>query len=272
MAPESIPPGEQWAEAIARVIPESSIMVLLWSSDSMKSSQVINELTLADRSGVMIIPFRLEEIEPEGAFKYYLYKTHWLDAAGNKWKEKLSVLGERVIHNLPSGVVPSINSSVSIATSQRWKPGLIFGFAGTVVSVVILAIAIPHLSVRVPYPSNSALNEAQRNSKSVDLAVETIRRLYLQLTDRQYEQAMKRISPDIAWQFKPDFFRQFDRVSVQDLQENGSVGSTVNLSGVVNFVWPDGSIQREKRSFSVDTSVAPARLTATEFGGVVQSR
>jgi hypothetical protein len=273
MAPESIPPGEQWAEAIARVIPESSIMVLLWTSDSMKSSQVINELTLADRSGVMIIPFRLEEIEPEGAFKYYLYKTHWLDAVGKAWKDKLSILGERVLHNLPAAAVPPTNSSVPVAAASRqWNLKWIVGVSSTVMAAVILVFAIPRFSETAPDPAETAVTEAKQSSASVDLAVDTIRRLYLQLTDRQYEHAMKYVSPDISWQFKPEFFRQFDRVSVQDLQETGTVGSTVNLIGVVNFVWPDGSIQREKRTFSVDTSGAPALLTATEFGGVVQSR
>ncbi|WP_233128610.1 hypothetical protein [Synechococcus sp. 8F6] len=62
-------------------------MVLLWSVESMQSEQVINELTLADRSGVMILPFRVDDVEPEGAFKYYLYKTHWLDAFDG-WKQK----------------------------------------------------------------------------------------------------------------------------------------------------------------------------------------
>jgi len=105
MAPESIMPGEQWAQAIARVIPESRLMVLLWTVESMQSEQVINELTLADRSGVMIIPFRVDDIEPEGTFKYYLYKTLWLDAFDG-WKQKLDLLGEPNPNNAaPIGMV-----------------------------------------------------------------------------------------------------------------------------------------------------------------------
>ena len=37
MAPESLMPGEQWAEAISRAIPESRLIVLLWSVESMQS-------------------------------------------------------------------------------------------------------------------------------------------------------------------------------------------------------------------------------------------
>lgn len=100
MAPESIKPGEEWAEAIANVVPRCGLMVLLWTRESMQSRQVINELTLADCSGVMILPFQLEDIQPEGAFKYYLSKTHWLDAVDAAWKAKIALLGERVLHNL----------------------------------------------------------------------------------------------------------------------------------------------------------------------------
>lgn len=276
MAPGSIPPGEQWAEAIARVIPESSLMVLLWTSESMSSRQVINELTLADRSGVMIIPFRLEEIEPEGAFKYYLYKTHWLDAIGNAWKDKLEILGERVLHNLPESYLqseqsPETAAATSRARSQQTRRFTVVGL-GFVLLLSLLAVGLYFARKETPAPAQISLDKKARDGGSVDQAVNAVRSLYLRLTDRQFTQAMELVSPDIQWQFKSDFFRQFDRVTVQDLKESGITGSTVNLNGIVTFVWPDGSIQRERRSFSIDTSTTPSRVTSTEFGGIVQSR
>jgi len=277
MAPESIPPGEQWAEAIARVIPESSLMVLLWTSESMSSRQVINELTLADRSGVMIIPFRLEEIEPEGAFKYYLYKTHWLDAIGNAWKDNLEILGERVLHNLPQSYLESEQSrktGAAPAATARRNQTMRFSLIGLgfVLLIGLLAVGLRYYRKDSPAPAQLSLAKEAINGDLVDKAVNTVRSLYLRLTDRQFAQAMEFVSPDIQWQFKSDFFRQFDRVTVQDLKDSGITGSTVNLNGVVTFVWPDGSIQREKRYFSVDTSSKPSRVTSTEFGGIVQSR
>jgi len=278
MAPESIPPGEQWAEAIARVIPESSLMVLLWTSESMSSRQVINELTLADRSGVMIIPFRLEDIEPEGAFKYYLYKTHWLDAIGHTWKEKLQILGERVLHNLPDSYETSQhfrNDHAPLMAQKRhraWFLGAI-GMASTLLlGLPLLLLSRTNKATPDLATAQSSLDNKAKDGALVDQAVNTVRRLYLELTDRQFTRAMEYVSPDIEWQFKADFFNQFDRVTVQDLKDSGITGSTVNLNGTVTFVWPDGSIQRERRSFSVNTSTTPPKVVSTEYGGIVQSR
>lgn len=138
MAPESLMPGEQWAEAISRAIPESRLMVLLWSVESMQSEQVINELTLADRSGVMILPFRVDDIEPEGAFKYYLYKTHWLDAFDD-WKQKLDLLGERVVHNLGES---SASISTPATVSSRQNTGRKNIGIGQIVSVGAASLAV----------------------------------------------------------------------------------------------------------------------------------
>ena len=151
MAPESLMPGEQWAEAISRAIPESRLMVLLWSVESMQSEQVINELTLADRSGVMILPFRVDDIEPEGAFKYYLYKTHWLDAFDG-WKQKLDLLGERVLHNLDATHDP-ISKSVSRSPQHvRKGHGLV---SGQLVSIAAATFAVAAAIATVVLPGMS---------------------------------------------------------------------------------------------------------------------
>jgi hypothetical protein len=138
MAPESIMPGEQWAQAISRAIPQSRLMVLLWSVESMQSEQVINELTLADRSGVMILPFRVDDIEPEGAFKYYLYKTHWLDAFDG-WKQKLDLLGERVVHNLGAA---SAAMPIPVARPSRRNSGMQAIGIGQIISIAAASLAI----------------------------------------------------------------------------------------------------------------------------------
>lgn len=110
------------------------------------------------------------------------------------------------------------------------------------------------------------------NTAPLDRAVGSIQALYAALSLKEFDQARGLFSEAAADQFDPGFFRQFERVSVQDLQATGQVGSTLNLQGVVTFVWPDGSLQSETRSFSVDTSSDPARITASEFGRVIRPR
>lgn len=105
-----------------------------------------------------------------------------------------------------------------------------------------------------------------------DRAVASLQQLYGALSAKDFNQARMLFAGAAADQFSPGFFRQFERVSVQDLRLTSQTGSTLNLEGEVTFVWPDGSVQRESRSFSVDTGSDPARITASEFGRVITPR
>ena len=79
-APDNILPGQVWEEAITGAISVCKITLLIWSTDSQDSQQVKRELTLAASMNKVIIPFRIQDLKPEGTFAYYLSNTHWLDA------------------------------------------------------------------------------------------------------------------------------------------------------------------------------------------------
>lgn len=103
-------------------------------------------------------------------------------------------------------------------------------------------------------------------------AITSVQQLYADISAGQFDNARHLFSPAAADQFDPNFFSQFQQVSVSDLRETGSNGTTVNLSGVITFVYPDGTSQRESRSFSVDTSSQPALITGSSFGAVLKAR
>lgn len=272
MAPGSIRPGEQWADAIARVIPESSMMILLWTNESMRSRQVINELTLADRSGVLVIPFRLENIEPEGAFKYYLYKTHWLDAVDNAWQSKLQLLADRVKHNLPEST--ERDQPKQKAPQKREGRNVRNNLSIAAIATCFL-IALPFVFPKLLQDNKQEMTEIKAKeavqARAVDSAVAIVQDLYFLLTDKQYDRARQLLRPEISRLISNSFFDQFDRITVQDIKTTGITSSTVNLEGVVVFVWPDGSLQKESRSFTVKT-VPKALITGSEFGKIIQSR
>lgn len=95
-APENIEPGAVWEEAIIEAITFCPMMILIWSGFSQGSKQVNRELTLAASAEKTIIPFRIENIQPQGAFAYYLSNTHWLDALSDPIEEHLEQLCRRV--------------------------------------------------------------------------------------------------------------------------------------------------------------------------------
>ena len=107
---------------------------------------------------------------------------------------------------------------------------------------------------------------------NTDLAIASVQQLYTDISSGNVDAARQLFSPAAADQFDPTFFSQFQQVSVSDLRETGRSGSSVTVSGVVTFVYPDGSSQSESRSFVVDTATQPALITASGFNQVLKAR
>lgn len=80
MAPRDITPGTDFSEAIIDGIKNSKVFVLIYSSNSNDSKQVIREVDRAVHNGLSIINFRLEDVPLSKQLEYYLSSVHWLDA------------------------------------------------------------------------------------------------------------------------------------------------------------------------------------------------
>jgi len=80
MAPRDITPGKPFAEAIIDGIKGSKVFILVYSSNSNQSNQVIKEVDRAVHNGLAIIPLRLEDVPMSKQLEYYVSDVHWLDA------------------------------------------------------------------------------------------------------------------------------------------------------------------------------------------------
>jgi hypothetical protein len=80
IAPRNILPGQAWSEAIIEGINGSRVLVLVLSSRSNASAQVMREVSAAGDRQIAIVPLRIEDVRPSGALEYYLSSQHWLDA------------------------------------------------------------------------------------------------------------------------------------------------------------------------------------------------
>jgi parallel beta-helix repeat protein len=96
IAPRDVLPGRNYPEAIIDAIDESRIMILIFSSSSNTSPHVIRELTRAVGNGAIIIPFRIEDIEPSKAMAYLINLPHWLDALTPPLEKHIEKLAETV--------------------------------------------------------------------------------------------------------------------------------------------------------------------------------
>jgi hypothetical protein len=80
IAPRDIVPGTQWGEAIIDAISSSQVMVLVFSSNANESQQIIREVERAVSKGIPVIPFRVEDVDPNKSLEYFISAPHWLDA------------------------------------------------------------------------------------------------------------------------------------------------------------------------------------------------
>jgi TIR domain-containing protein len=80
VGPRDVQPGRSFAGEITRAIQQSKAMVLIFSSNSNTSGQVLREVQLAVESQLHILQFRIEEVLLNDDLKYYLSTPHWLDA------------------------------------------------------------------------------------------------------------------------------------------------------------------------------------------------
>ncbi|MCK8823577.1 TIR domain-containing protein [Fuchsiella alkaliacetigena] len=96
IAPRDITPGKEWGEEIVEAIRGSKIMVLLFSSGSNESQQVLREVERAVDKQVIVIPFRIEDVDPTKSLEYFLYSTHWLDAFNSDLESSIQRLKQTV--------------------------------------------------------------------------------------------------------------------------------------------------------------------------------
>ena len=91
-APRDIKPSEDWGKAISNAIERSKIFLIIFSGNSNQSQRVLDELNLAVSQEITIMPFRIENLEPDGAMRLHLSSRHWLDAYDPSWESHIKKL------------------------------------------------------------------------------------------------------------------------------------------------------------------------------------
>ncbi|MCC6428795.1 MAG: toll/interleukin-1 receptor domain-containing protein [Phycisphaerales bacterium] len=96
IAPRDIPRGEAWAAQIVRAIEGTPIFLLVFTSHSNESDQVIREVTLAVESRSHVIPVRFDAVPFSSNLKYFLSLTQWYDASQDFQQDQLGDLVARL--------------------------------------------------------------------------------------------------------------------------------------------------------------------------------
>jgi hypothetical protein len=107
-----IGPGENFQEAIASAIGDAALMVLVFSANANNSGEIKKELALAGQMRRVVIPVRIEDVAPSGAFVYELATRQWIDVFGD-W--------ERAIQQLLAQITKIISAETGAAPRPSFK-------------------------------------------------------------------------------------------------------------------------------------------------------
>jgi len=94
--------GQDWRIATAKALEDSRIFVLLFSENAAQSDDIAKELAAAVLEKKLIVPVRLQNIAPKGAFLYELASRNWINAYENT-EEKLAELAKGLARLVRSG-------------------------------------------------------------------------------------------------------------------------------------------------------------------------
>jgi len=101
IAARDVAPGQNFQESIVTAISSARIMILVFSDNANRSSEIKKELAIASQHGLVVIPVRIEDVAPKGAFAYELATRQWIDLFGD-WGQGV----ERLVSHL-RGVIAS---------------------------------------------------------------------------------------------------------------------------------------------------------------------
>jgi AAA-like domain/TIR domain len=96
IAPRDIPGGDSWDEAIIKGLNCSRAVVLIFSSHANQSPHIKKELHFALDKGKVVLPFRIEDVNPGQALEFILIGLQWINAISPPVESHFDALVERV--------------------------------------------------------------------------------------------------------------------------------------------------------------------------------
>jgi uncharacterized RDD family membrane protein YckC len=134
IAPRDIAPGDKYASALINAIDHSPVIVVVFSSQADKSPHVRTEIERAFNDEKIIIPFRIENIEPCDEMQYFIGSRHWLDALTPPLEEHINNLLKVLKKNfegntdiktdvkkIENNLKNSISEEKLVIKTEKWK-------------------------------------------------------------------------------------------------------------------------------------------------------
>jgi hypothetical protein len=122
IAPRDIQKGETWEDAIVRGIRGCKVVLCLISVTANTSKQVQREIHVAcEVDDKVVIPIRLEDVQPSGALAFHLSSLQWFDAISRPIDRHLWLIVDNVSTVLKG--IPAANPASPAAPAAEAQPG-----------------------------------------------------------------------------------------------------------------------------------------------------
>ena len=131
-------PGQDWRGTTAKALEASQIFVLLFSENAAQSREVVKELAAATHEQKLVVPVRLQNIEPKGAFLYELASRNWVNAYEDT-DTKLAELAKGLAQLVRTGARDE--SVLPFERSADRKPGAMRRMLWPAASAAVFALA-----------------------------------------------------------------------------------------------------------------------------------
>ncbi len=144
IAPRDVPYGENAFEAIPLGVAEATVLVLILSANANSSKYVQRELQLALDYKKLIVPFRIEDIRPEGAVNFMLTGVQWLDAFVPPVERHVAALVERIVAIVDVEQARPVEEARTVRTvrkAQSRPRGALWAGVGVVAAVAVAGTA-----------------------------------------------------------------------------------------------------------------------------------
>jgi len=92
VAPRDVKPSADWGDSISEAISSCKMVLLIFSGHSNRSKHVRDEIYYAISEEKIILPFRIEKLDPTGSMRLHLSSRHWLDAYQPSWQVHINQL------------------------------------------------------------------------------------------------------------------------------------------------------------------------------------
>ena len=100
LAFRDIRPATDWPSEIVKALKKSKLCLLIFSHAANEAEGVFNEVNIADRAKIPIIPCRIENVEPSEYLEYQLSRRQYLDFYQGDSETNLKKLVEIIRKNL----------------------------------------------------------------------------------------------------------------------------------------------------------------------------